>query len=171
MTGSVPGPTIKRHVAVDQYSLIESLLATREPDCPACGEPYKPGQECQQQPWEAFRDYLPTYCKGDRMITAPIVEILRWNAGFGPENNTSERAAKNIDDLCSCLEELSRSADTAQVLLNQDYPGEANSLGLRVRAAIDLLATIRCKTCNGLGRIEELGGSSHTCADCAPVQR
>jgi hypothetical protein len=35
---------------------------SREPDCPACGETYKIGQDCQQQPWEAFRDYLPIYC-------------------------------------------------------------------------------------------------------------
>ncbi len=37
----------------------------REPDCPACAQPYQPGQECQQEPWAEFRDYLPIYCNPD----------------------------------------------------------------------------------------------------------
>jgi hypothetical protein len=101
-------------------------------------------------------------------MTAPLIKVLQWNAAFGPDNNTSERAAKAIEDLCSCLEDLAWSADTAELLFKLEYPGEAASLREKVGTAKNMLTKIRCTTCNGFGRIEELGGLSHPCADCAP---
>jgi hypothetical protein len=100
-------------------------------------------------------------------MIATIVKRLQWNGAFGPDGNLYERAAKNISDLCSCLEELTRSADTAELLLTRECPGEAASLRAKVSAAKNLLAVIQCTTCNGFGRIEKLGGLSHPCADCA----
>lgn len=101
--------------------------------------------------------------------TIPFVNILQWNAAFSPSGSASERAAIMIEDLAACLDELSRSADTAELLLKKDCPGEAASLGAKVSAAISLLKTIRCETCRGWGRIDELGADSRPCKDCAPV--
>lgn len=103
------------------------------------------------------------------MTSIPLVRILQWNAAFGPSGNTNERAAILIEDLSSCLEELSRSADTAELLLKKDCPGEAASLGAKVGAAIKLLRVVRCETCRGWGRIDELGGGSRPCRDCTPL--
>ena len=102
-------------------------------------------------------------------MNCPIVQSLRWSGAFGADNNIYERAAKNIEDLSSCLEDLAMSADTAELLLKRECPGEAASLGARVTAAINLLTTLRCQTCKGFGRIEELGDGSHVCKNCAPV--
>lgn len=101
-------------------------------------------------------------------MTAPIVKTLQWNAAFGPSGNMSERAAHAIEDLCSCLEELARSADTAELLLKLEHPGEAASLRQRVQRARSLLTAIRCTTCNGFGSFEMLGGGRRSCTDCAP---
>jgi hypothetical protein len=100
-------------------------------------------------------------------MTIPILGSLRWRGAFGPENNLSERAANNIEDLCACLDDLAQSADTAELLLNNEYPGEAASLGQKVGKAIRLLAVIKCKTCNGFGRIEMVEGDSRPCRDCS----
>ncbi len=102
-------------------------------------------------------------------MNIPLVKILQWNAAFGPSGNMNERTARLIEDLSSCLDELSRSADTAELLLRKDCPGEAASLGAKVNAAINLLRVVRCETCRGWGRIDELGGDSRPCRDCAPV--
>lgn len=99
----------------------------------------------------------------------PLVEILQWNAAFGPSGCMSERAAILIENLSSCLEELSRSADTAELLLKKECPGEAASLGAKVGAAIALLKVVHCRTCKGFGRIDLLGGDSRPCRDCPPL--
>ena len=44
------------------WRLLFEKVKEREADCPACAEPHQPGQECQQRPWDEFRDYLPIYC-------------------------------------------------------------------------------------------------------------
>lgn len=103
------------------------------------------------------------------MTSIPLVKILQWNAAFGPQGSMNERTALLIEDLSSCLDELSRSADTAELLLKKDYPGEAASLGAKVGAAFDLLRVVHCETCRGWGRIDELGGDSRPCSDCAPL--
>jgi hypothetical protein len=105
------------------------------------------------------------------MTSIPLVEILQWNAAFGPTGCMSERAAILIEDLSSCLEDISRSADTAELLLKKECPGEAASLGTKVGAAINLLRVVHCRTCKGFGRIDVLGGDSRPCKDCAPPSR
>jgi hypothetical protein len=96
-----------------------------------------------------------------------ISASLRWASAFSGEGNLHERAADQIESLCSCLEDLAISADTAELLLKRDCPGEATSLGAKVKAAKDLLCIARCKTCKGWGRMGYPEGY-RPCTDCAP---
>lgn len=120
--------------------------------------------------WSPIRESHLFSPEGKPQMTSkiPFVNILQWNAAFGPSGCASERAAIMIEDLASSLDDLSRSADTAELLLKKDCPGEAASLGAKVSAAINLLRVVRCQTCRGWGRIDQLDGDSRPCTDCRP---